>query len=133
MLFVIAVLIISFFGRKALGQPAEESVTLGSIELRLGMAEGVVLERLGEKYDVSEYGHSVWWVKGKVKPEQTADLRELVQLLGRDRSEQIARKLFSASSSRRIISAWVRFQRQFTSVINGTPGPIARRPAAIGS
>src|SRR6267154_499887 len=68
MLFVIAVLIISFFGRKALGQPAEESVTLGSIELRLGMAEGVVLERLGEKYDVSEYGHSVWWVKGKVKP-----------------------------------------------------------------
>jgi len=44
-------------------------------------------------------------VKGKVKSEQTADLRELVQLLGRDRSEQIARKLFSASSSRRIISA----------------------------
>jgi hypothetical protein len=35
------------------------------------MAEGSVLERLGEKYDVSEYGrrpYSVWWVKDKVKP-----------------------------------------------------------------
>ena len=70
-LFAIAVLIVIFFGRKALGQPAEESVTLGSIELRLGMAEGIVLERLGEKYDVSEYGrgpYSVWWVREKVKP-----------------------------------------------------------------
>ncbi len=44
-------------------------------------------------------------VKGKVKPKQAANLRELVQLLGRDRSEQIVRKLFSARSSRKIISA----------------------------
>lgn len=44
-------------------------------------------------------------VKGKVKPEQAANLRELVLVLGRDRSEQIAQNAFSVSWSRKIISA----------------------------
>lgn len=68
---VLVTLTVMFLGRKVSGQLSEESVMLGSIELKLGTAEHIVLERLGEKYDVSEYGrgsYSVWWVKEKVKP-----------------------------------------------------------------
>jgi len=70
-LFVFVLLTITLLGRRVSGQLVEESVVLGSIELKLGTAEHIVLERLGEKYDVSEYGrgsYSVWWVKEKVKP-----------------------------------------------------------------
>jgi hypothetical protein len=68
---LVGVLAIFFLGWRAFGQPAEDAVMIGPIDLRLGMAENIVLERLGEKYDVSEYGrgtYSVWWVKEKVKP-----------------------------------------------------------------
>ena len=44
-------------------------------------------------------------VKGKVKPKQAVRIRELVVLLGRERAEQIARKSFSVTQSRMIISA----------------------------
>jgi hypothetical protein len=70
-LLVVGVLAISSLGWKAFGRPTEDTVMLGSIDLRLGMAESIALERLGEKYDVSEFGrgtYSVWWVKEKVKP-----------------------------------------------------------------
>jgi hypothetical protein len=69
--FLVSVLLICLVGWRALGQSADESILLGQIQLRLGMAEGNVLEKLGEKYDVSEYGrslYSAWWVTEKTKP-----------------------------------------------------------------